>query len=197
MSDYAAYSGPQCPRCGATLGDNLLRTGHHLCPFCLGGFEATAFDAPQRAVARPELVVAGPEEASACANHARNAAVTSCARCGLFICALCEMNVGGASYCPSCFDRMRTDGSLKAATRYRDFALIARLSALCGLLFVWVIGMPLGALAIYYAVKGRKQRLEEGRSGAGMVITMGFGAIAFLIQFGIIVWVLWAIVTTA
>jgi hypothetical protein len=123
------------------------------------------------------VVVAGPDGANTCANHARNAAVTSCQRCGLFICSLCDMNVGAGSYCPSCFDRIRAEGTLKAAPRkYRDYASIARLTAVIGLIayFAWPI---VGAISLYFVPKGFRQRRAQGRSGAGMVV-VGILAVA-------------------
>jgi len=101
---------------------------------------------------------------SVCANHARNAATTNCVRCGLFICALCDMNVGTGSYCPSCFDRMRQEGSLAAATtKTRDYFSLARIASVAGLFFTFALLGPLfGIVAISYQKKGRDQRQKNG-----------------------------------
>src|ERR1700736_5909655 len=88
------YEGPQCPRCGNLLADVSRHTGTIVCPTCSRNFEATAFNPPQRKMRVVEVAQSGPEGANACANHARNTAVTTCQRCGLFICSLCEMNLG-------------------------------------------------------------------------------------------------------
>lgn len=197
MSAVAPYSGPQCPRCETPLFGTQLRTGDQTCPSCGGAFEATAFEPPQRVVARPELVVGGPEEASACAYHARNAAVTSCHRCGVFICALCEMNVGTESYCPRCFERVRSDGSLKAGRRYRDYAMMARTAAFLSVpSSLAMLGIPFAAVAIYYAVRGRRQRIDEGRSPAGMYVAMLIAAIVLLANLAFIGWIVWAVANT-
>ncbi len=179
MASAVEYVGPQCPRCGVTLVLATVQQGETICEQCEGFFEATLFQPPERR--RPQMietvVVAGPEGANACANHARNAAVTSCQRCGLFICSLCDMNVGAGSYCPSCFDRVRSEGTLKAAPRkYRDYASIARLTAVIGLLayFAWPL---VGAVSLYFVPKGFRQRRAQGRSGAGMVV-VGLLAVA-------------------
>ena len=178
-----SYAGPQCPRCDVPLAREQVRTGLITCVRCRTRFEATAFEPPRRRHRTVEqIIVAGPEGASACANHARNAAVTSCDRCGLFICSLCEMSVGGTAHCPSCFDHLRAEGSLHAGARkYRDYASMAYVASLVGFLFSFLLlGLPFGALAIYYAVKGRRQRREEGRSTAGMVMMMIIGALEVL-----------------
>lgn len=169
-----SYDGPECPRCHAHLTADWIRSGTVLCHDCGKEFEATAFTPPQPRLRVAEVIQSGPEGANACANHARNAAVTSCTRCGLFICSLCDMNVGSGSYCPSCFDRVRNDGSLAAAsTRYRDYSTMARNAAILGVFFSFMLlGLPFGAAAVYYAVKGRRQRREMGESTTGPTVAM-------------------------
>ncbi|MFL6245031.1 MAG: hypothetical protein ACJ74H_03330 [Thermoanaerobaculia bacterium] len=194
MTVVLGYTGPQCPRCAVALTSDWIRSGAITCPYCGRDFEATAFTPPlktQQAVPA-EVMNVGPEGANACANHARNAATASCQRCGLFICALCDMNVGTGSYCPACFERVRAEGTLQAAARrYRNYALMARSAAIAGLLFSFLfLGVPFGAVAFYYAIKARKQRRDEGRSLVGVTLVMivgilellaGLTAIAFLI----------------
>jgi len=172
-----------------------LRNGVMICEICRRPFEATVFEAPERP--RGEIVqtvvVAGPAGANACANHERNAAVTSCARCGLFICSLCDMNVGAGSYCPSCFDRVRAEGTLKpVATRYRDWASIARLTAIIGLVLYFAYPV-VGSLALFFAIKGMRQRREQGRSRIGMAIVMLIAVaeiVGGLALYGVFIWAL-------
>lgn len=190
------YTGPQCPRCAGTLTADWLRSGAIMCPYCTRGFEATAFNPPERkAEVTTEVTDVGPDGANACANHARNAATASCQRCGLFICALCEMNVGTGSYCPTCFDRVRTEGSLlPAARKYRDFAGLARTCALIGLLTsLFFIGIPFGALAVYFGIKARKQKKMEGRSSFGMIVAILVGIVDVLIGVAYIGFLLYTI----
>jgi ribosomal protein L37AE/L43A len=170
------YDGPLCPRCDAKLTKDWIRSGIIVCPDCGGTFEATAFEPPP-----PVLHVApvggGIEgESAACANHARNAAVTNCTRCGLFICALCEMNVGGGALCPACFDRVRAEGALPSvATKIRDYGAMARVSAVVGLFFMFAfIGPLLGILSLVYQARARKQRRATGEPvwGLGPVVVL-------------------------
>jgi uncharacterized paraquat-inducible protein A len=179
MSAAGQDLGPQCPRCNTDLTQDWVHTGAIVCPFCQGAFEATLFDPPRRTQQIVEVMAAGPEGANSCANHARNAAVTSCQRCGLLICALCDMNIGEGSFCPSCFERMRTDGSLRStAKRYRDYGMIARSTGIIGILGSFILlGIPLGALTIYFSIKGVKQRRREGAPIVGMVVLLLLGAL--------------------
>ncbi|HEX7153640.1 MAG TPA: hypothetical protein VF618_19280 [Thermoanaerobaculia bacterium] len=170
-----AYSGPECPFCHARLGAELNATGTTTCSSCATTFYATLFDPPQRKLRVAEVAAAGPQGASACANHARNAAVTSCDRCGLFICSLCEMNTGGGSYCPACFDRLRTEGAPTAGTvRYRDYILMAWLSVGIGvfLTFTFFFASFGGIAALFFASRGFKQIRERGGSRVGLILVI-------------------------
>lgn len=169
------YDGPLCPRCDAKLTKDWIHSGIIECPDCRGTFEATAFEPP------PPVLHVAPVGGSiagenACANHARNAAVTSCTRCGLFICALCEMNVGSGPLCPACFDRVRSEGALPSvAKKVRDYAAMARVSSVVGLLFMFAfIGPFLGILSLVYQARARKQRRESGEAvwGLGPVVVL-------------------------
>jgi hypothetical protein len=189
------YMGPQCPRCKTTLTANWIRSGTVQCPYCNKSFEAKAFNPPERRPQAVEMTAVTPDgTTNACANHARNAATASCQRCGLFICALCDMNVGSGSYCPSCFERVRTEGKLPAARRYRDYSSMARSTAIFGLFF-WSVG--LGPLVVYYALKGRKQRRADGQSVAGVTITLVVGLLETLGLFGFVGWLVYTMVTSS
>ena len=193
MSVSIDYYGPQCPRCGVTIALESLRTGTMICDYCQRPFEATAFQPPQRRQVTTEVVgAAGPEGANACANHVRNAAVTSCLRCGLFICSLCDMNIGAGSYCPSCFDRVRAEGTVRPmATKYRDYAAMARLTAILGMLVCYLWAIP-GAIVLYLAPKAFRQRREQGKSTVGMVFIVILGILEILASVAIFGFLIWA-----
>jgi len=169
------YEGPSCPRCRARLTADWIHSGIVICPDCNKPFEATAFRPPQRRLEVVSVAAAlTPERANACANHERNAAVTNCVRCGLFICALCNMDVGTGPHCPSCFDRLRADDALApAATRYRDYASMARIAMIAGLFFSFMLlGIPFALVSLYYSRKAFKQLRDEDRSKIGLIVVI-------------------------
>jgi hypothetical protein len=97
------------------------------------------------------------------------------------------MNVGDGSFCPSCFERARTEGSMHGvAGRIRDFASMAKLSVVLGFFMVTIFGIPLGALAMFYGGKAIKQRREIGDPVAGMYVVIVFGALEILGSLGFI-----------
>jgi hypothetical protein len=134
-----------------------LTLSEEICPRCQGYFIATVFH-PQRRITRVlQLAQSGPEsDAGSCANHPRNAAITNCSRCGLFICSLCQLDMSGETYCPSCFDRLTQSGGIdQAQTRFRDWRALSFAMAFVGLLMDWfMLGVPFNVLSIYYAIRG-------------------------------------------
>lgn len=178
------YDGPRCPRCNEKLTSDWVRSGIIRCPDCSRTFEATAFNPPTRRLRVAEVATAGPDAVNVCANHARNVATTSCARCGLFICALCDMNTGAGSYCPSCFDRLRVEGKV-GGNRRRAYPAMARMSAVAGIFFTFMfIGPLFGILSMYYNHKARQDRNAAGEQPAwtaGMIVVE---VLALLVFFG-------------
>ncbi|HEV2721769.1 MAG TPA: hypothetical protein VG323_17250 [Thermoanaerobaculia bacterium] len=172
-----AYAGPQCPRCRAPLPEEM-HDGANVCMECLGDFEARVFRPPQRSARVLQLAQSGPEGAVSCANHARNAAVAACDRCGLLICSLCQLDVESGKLCPSCFERMSQDGAADTTrTRWRDYGSLAGVWAFAGLIFsAAFLGIPLGILSLYYCVKAFRNR--ESRSSVAFVIFALFVAVA-------------------
>ncbi len=187
----AIYAGPQCPSCNAPLEAETLRAGVVQCPYCRSTFEARPFQPRDRLHEAVQVVTETPDGVAAgCANHARNAAVTSCSRCGLFICALCDMNVGEGSFCPACFDRSREQNAVAdGATRYRDYATMAISAAVFSLLCSAFL-LPVGAFAVFWGVKGIRQRRAEGAGIAGPIIAMivgGLQTIGLLVFFTLLI----------
>jgi uncharacterized paraquat-inducible protein A len=173
----AIYMGPQCPFCSAPLQAPAIHPGIIHCPSCMRTFEGTPFQPREAHHQAVPVVTETPDgTAAACANHAGNAAVTSCQRCGLFICALCEMNTGNGTYCPSCYERVRVE-ALQSGVRYRDYASMAISGAAIGLLCSF---FPVGPFVIYWAVKGMRQRRSEGARVWGVIVAMMFGILESL-----------------
>lgn len=172
----AVYEGPGCPHCHRPLEMERAISGSQRCPVCARGFEAVWFRAPQREQGVVEVASAGPVEAASCAAHRRNAAVASCERCGIFMCALCRTESDGLVICAPCFERMAEEGGLPSAqTRYRDYTGMSWLFGLLGLL-LWLPGLVTGPAAIYYAVQGLRQMNQwgdvggRGRAVAGLAL---------------------------
>jgi hypothetical protein len=177
-----AYAGPQCPRCQARFPEGWLHDGAMICPTCAGDFEARIFQPPRRSTRIFQLAHSGPDGATSCANHARNAAVAACDRCGLLICSLCQLDVESGKLCPACFERVSDEGTGDATrTRFRDFGSLALVWSFVGLLFsALFLGLPVGGLALYYCWKALRNR--ESRSSITVVLV---ALLVALVEIGI------------
>jgi hypothetical protein len=161
----ASYAGMACPRCRRTLRHETLRSGEQTCPSCAGLFEAIRFDPVEPRVVVPDLAGTGPEGAAPCARHARNQAEAACARCGQFMCALCRIDADQKTYCPGCFDRLSTEGSLPSAvTRVRNYAGWAGICAIVCLGMYFLPSPIAGPLGIIFCVKGLKEKRARKES---------------------------------
>jgi len=167
------YVGPACPRCNAQLLLENITIPDDICPRCQGFFSAAVFHPPRRVTRVLQLAQSGPESASSCANHPRNAAVTNCDRCGVFICSLCELDLHGEKFCPSCFDRISQSGIVGGQNRFRDWRMLAIVTSLAGVFFsAAMLGIPLGGLTIYYVIRGFRDPERTGDKIAGLLLAL-------------------------
>jgi uncharacterized RDD family membrane protein YckC len=171
------YRGPACPYCGTALIPGEKVEGAQVCYTCAGSFEATPFSPPP--LYQPPLALAevGPAGGTPCAVHAGNAAVGNCARCGLFLCALCRTEVSGQELCAACFDRLAADKALPVLRT--SFVDLAGLAAVCGLLglFFFFFGVVTGPLTLVLAgvAARRRQRGEEEGGWGAILLAVGLG----------------------
>lgn len=153
-----------CPHCAYLIERSRIAPGENRCPRCQRRFQACCFEPPARNLRTQAVEVAGPG-ATACAQHPGNLASGHCARCGVFICPVCNIEADGQSYCPTCFERLTSDGALDTARRrHTDYGSLAALFAVLGLL-AWIFGVALGPAAVYYSLKGLGQREARGETG--------------------------------
>jgi hypothetical protein len=168
----AFYTGPACPRCGEAVDSARMPAGEQTCPRCGRAYLATPFAPP--APPRPEvasLAVAGPEGAVPCGRHAGNAAVASCSRCGVFMCALCRIEADGQELCPACFDRLSAEGVLwTTRTRIPDYRGLSLALGFLGL-FCFV-GLLTGPVTLYLVARGvrQKRRMQESDGGLTFLV---------------------------
>ncbi|HEY0782717.1 MAG TPA: hypothetical protein VGE98_09700 [Thermoanaerobaculia bacterium] len=157
-----SYGGPTCPHCAAPLDPAALAVGEQICPSCRRPFVAQPFAPPELVRQAAASLAAGPAGAVPCARHAGNAAVAACQRCGVFMCALCRVDIDGQELCPDCFDRLAAEGALPSArSQLRNFRGIALSLGIGGCLF-YCFGLMTGPLSIYFAIRALRQRRELG-----------------------------------
>jgi hypothetical protein len=148
----------QCPKCRTTLTESIFNLSALTpCPTCETPLQIEIFPAFFRKIApgqKAETVMVEGE--SSCFYHAQKKAVRPCDGCGRFLCALCDCELNGQHFCPSCLDVGKSKGKIKNLdnhrTRYDGMALILAILSLL-LFFTIVIGFILAAISLYIAIR--------------------------------------------
>lgn len=145
-----------CPECGGDVVPAETDTGWQSCPYCR---QRIQFRAWLVARGNAKAAEAMPEQAT-CFFHPEKAFQACCQRCGRFVCALCDLQLGAEHVCPTCFERGQADAGLNggmAEWRHRD---VLYDSIVLSLGWLWIIVWPvvIAALpaAIFLHVKYRK-----------------------------------------
>jgi hypothetical protein len=189
------YAGPACPRCGDAVDVSRMTGGEQVCPRCGRSYLAAPFTPPPPPRPRVESVAeAGPGGAVPCGRHAGNAAVATCARCGVFMCALCRIEAESTSMtlqelCPACFDRLSAEGVLSLSrTRIRDYRSLSLSLGFFGLFFCFA-GMLTGPLTLYLVHQGvqQKRRMQESDGGLTLFVAAVLGVLQ-IAESGFLLW---------
>jgi hypothetical protein len=119
----------QCSNCNAALLDGVFnQPDFRPCPSCAAPLQIEIFPALFRRAmpGRPGEAILIESEAS-CFYHPQKKAVLPCDGCGRFVCALCDCEMDGRHYCPTCLEAGRTKGKIKnlqnSRTLYDTIAL--------------------------------------------------------------------------
>jgi hypothetical protein len=125
-----------------------------------------------------------------CYAHPQKQAVRVCARCGRFMCALCDIDLNGEHMCPVCLDKGAAGGKIQSLQNKRVcYDKVALYVALLSNLFVYLV--PLAAPAVLFmAVRYWNSPLSiVSKSRIRFVLAAG---IAVLQLVGVAFWFLWA-----
>lgn len=148
----------QCPKCRATLLENSFNLSDLTpCPTCNTPIQVEIFPAFFRKITpgqKAEAVMVEGE--SSCFYHPQKKAIRPCDGCGRFLCALCDCELNGQHFCPTCLDVGKTKGKIKSLdnnrTRYDSLALgLAIISTL--LFFTLVIPTITAFMSLYVAIR--------------------------------------------
>ena len=174
-----------CPSCSGDIA--LDDTGSQTCPYCDKQLQIRVWPILRQNTSAATAL----SDQATCFFHPDKVFQACCQRCGRFVCALCDLQLGAEHVCPACFERGRAGSEAgKAEWRYRDvlYDSIA-LTLGWGWILVWpVFGVAFPAV-IFLHVKYRKAPRSYliPRSGwrfwaayAGMVWAPLFFALAFV-----------------
>jgi len=148
-----------CPGCKNALPQSICNTGDMThCPSCDIAVQAEVFPAFFKGAAIGQKAEAIVEEGtSSCFYHEKKKAVIHCDACGRFLCALCDLELGGAHYCPPCADTSRKKGNVTELETSRTIYDSAALTLALGAFLVWPVAIVTAPTAIYFAVLSWKR----------------------------------------
>jgi hypothetical protein len=144
-----------CPKCKTPLAEALVNRAELTpCPACAAPLQVEIFPALFRRIEagqRGEAVLVEGE--SSCFYHPQKKAVLPCGGCGRFLCALCDCELHGEHFCPSCLEIGKKKGKIKRIqnerTLYDSVALALSLAPLL-IFYLTVITAP---MALYVAIR--------------------------------------------
>jgi hypothetical protein len=150
------FVGVPCPSCGGQVAPIESETGWQSCHSCANRLQVCLWPVVQR---NNNAATALSDQAT-CFFHPEKAFQACCQRCGRFVCALCDLQLGAEHVCPACFERGRADSGAEASKsewRHRDvlFDSIA-LTVGWAWIFFWPVIIAAIPTVIFLQVKYRK-----------------------------------------
>ena len=137
-------SGPAevtCPHCSAEIpADSRWQN----CPYCLKWLQIRVWPIVRQSTHAGSAL----SDQATCFFHPDKAFQACCQRCGRFVCALCDLQLGAEHVCPTCFERGRGESGAeagKAEWRYRD-VLYDSIALTVG--WAWILFWPTIVAAI-------------------------------------------------
>ena len=145
-----------CPSCGGYVTPTQAPSGWQSCLYCAKQLRIQVWPvAPQKTNSESAM----PEHAT-CFFHPEKAFEACCQRCGRFLCALCDFQLGAEHVCPTCFERGRADTGRDGGTaewRHRDVLYDSIAITLgWGWILVWPLIIAALPATIVLHVKFRK-----------------------------------------
>jgi len=173
-------AGIHCPHCNGLneFTAPVAQREAFTCRFCRTAATVEVFPAYGRGFQPGRAGVAVGGEEAACYFHAEKRAEAACDQCGRYVCALCEIHVGGRHFCPQCFGG---DANRPAASSVTE-----RSRAMPGRLGFWVafgsfllgpLAMIGGPMAVYWGIQGFRVpgslTGKRNRVLAGLAVLLG------------------------
>jgi hypothetical protein len=121
IAPYNDDSSLCCSRCSSPVPVDLLGASTTLvCKTCGAPLQVEVFPAMIRGIGPVEFGESlHTEDEASCFYHSGKRAVTVCANCGRFLCALCDMPLADQRLCPNCVQEARKQGQIPVLVKHR------------------------------------------------------------------------------
>ena len=137
-----------CPSCGRDLDPVERKAAWQSCPYCEKRLQVRVWPV----VRQSSNAAAALSDQATCFFHPDKVFQACCQRCGRFVCALCDLQLGAEHVCPTCFERGRANSGVeagKAEWRHRD-VLYDSIAVTVG--WGWILFWPVIVAAIPTAI---------------------------------------------
>jgi hypothetical protein len=144
VDDSASPSRRQTVTCPSCAGDIPADSEWQSCPYCQTPLQIRIWPIVRQSI-NPAAALS---DQATCFFHPDKAFQTCCQRCGRFVCALCDLQLGAEHVCPACFERGRLEAGTEAGKtdwRYRD-VLYDSIALTTG--WVWIFFWPTFVIAL-------------------------------------------------
>jgi hypothetical protein len=151
----------QCPKCRAWLLEGIFnQSGWSPCPACGISLHIEVFPALFRktGVGRSGETILFEGESS-CFYHPQKKAIHPCDSCGRFLCALCDCELNGQHFCPTCLEAGKTKGKIKGLDHERTLYDSIALTLAVGPLIIFYFTLITAPMALFIAVRYWKSPL--------------------------------------
>ena len=152
------YLQPMCPKCHALIPEDVINKVELTpCTQCRSALQVEVFPAFfRRAVFEGSGDIALVDGEATCFYHSSKKAVLPCHGCGRFLCALCDCDLNGEHFCPSCLETGKSKGRIKNLERHRTLydtiALHLAVLPLAVLIF-WFATFITAPMALFIAIR--------------------------------------------
>jgi len=141
-----------CPKCREPLGREQT-AALAPCRICGAVSQVWVFPAWFKVLEKGRLAEnVVMEGESSCFYHPGKQAAVPCDSCGRFLCALCDCEIHGRHFCPSCVSAAQTKGRLPQFERSRTMHDSVALSLSVLSIFVGPLSLVAGPAAIFWAL---------------------------------------------
>jgi len=145
----------QCPKCQAWLLEGVFNQPElSLCPACGVLLQIEVFPALFRHINPGQggetLVL---ESESSCFYHPDKRAIRHCDGCGRFLCALCDCELQGKHFCPTCLEAGKAKGKIKNLENQRTLYDNIALSLATYPLLIFYFTLVTAPVALFVAIR--------------------------------------------
>ena len=137
-----------CPGCNGDVAEVESESGWQTCPYCQKRLQMRVWGAVQQ---NTNSAAALTDQAT-CFFHPDKAFQACCQRCGRFVCALCDLQLGAEHVCPTCFERGRAEFRTEAAKRTGGIAMYSYDSIAVTIGWGWILFWPVIVAALPAAI---------------------------------------------